>query len=146
MSSKWTLDMAAMQEDFFADTALVGIVSSLPIYKLCWMLNHRFDTQFVRDMDLDVCLDENAEQKNYFPIYSYCTPLNGSRYLIYKLKNNKESLLPEIKQMDYLWLIQSNASEEEALVISQYLRDIPDIQMAQILTVDKLKNINCLLI
>ena len=68
MSTKWTLNIAAMQEEFFSDTALIGIVSALPAYRFCWMLNQKFDMDFVRDAESDICLQNNSEEKaHYFP-------------------------------------------------------------------------------
>ena len=146
MSTKMTLNVAAMQEEFFADTALIGIVSALPAYRFCWMLNERFDMNFVRDAESDICIQDAQKQEHYFSIYKYCTPLNGNKYLIYKLKHDKESLLPEVRQLDYLWMIQSNAPETDASVITGYLRDIPDVQLAQVITPDKLKHLNHLIV
>jgi hypothetical protein len=147
MSTKWTLDIAAMQEEFFSDTALIGIVSALPAYRFCWMLNQKFDMDFVRDPESDICLQNNEDsQAHYFSLYKYYAPLNGNKYLIYKLKNDKESLLPEAKQLDYLWMIQSNSPESDAAQITQYLRDIPDVQLAQVLVPDKLKSLGHLVV
>lgn len=146
MSKNWTLNIAAMQEDFFTDTALIGIVSAVPAYRFCWLLNQQMDMNFVREPDLDVCLQSAAERQHFFSIYQYSLPLNGSRYLLYKLKSEKEALLPEVKQLDYLWLIQSSAADNQAEKIMQYLRAIPDVQLAQILPVEKLKHRDHLLV
>jgi hypothetical protein len=146
MSARLTLDMAAMQEDFFADTALIGIASALPGYRLCWMLNQKFDLEFVRDPKSDICIHDANNEEHYFSIYKYCTPLNGNKYLLYKLKSDKETLLPEIRQLDYLWMIQSNTPEADAGHLTQYLRDIPDIQLAQVIQPEKLKHLSYLLL
>lgn len=145
MSAKWTLDTLAMQEDFFADTALIGIASALPAYRFCWLLNKHFDMHFRREPDLDVCLQSTGRQL-FFPIYQYLPHLSGTKHLIYKLKNDKETLLPEAKQLDYLWMIQSNTSDADAQNIMQNLRNIADIQLAQVLSVDRLKSLDHLII
>jgi hypothetical protein len=141
-----TLNVAAMQEEFFSDTALIGIVSALPAYRFCWMVNEKFDMNFVRDAESDICIQDSQKQEHYFSIYKYCAPLNGNKYLIYKLKHDKESLLPEVKQLDYLWMIQSNDPEHDAGAITNYLRDIPDVQLAQVIMPDRLKNLNHLIV
>ncbi len=146
MSGKWTLDTEAMEEDFFSDSALIGIVSALPAYKLCWKLNMKLDINFVREPELDILLQKTQAIQHYFPIYQYALPLSGSRHLLYKLKSEKEALLPEVKQLDYLWLIQSHEAEHEAHIAAQQLRDIADIQLAQILDLEKLKNLSNLLV
>lgn len=146
MSAKLTLNVAAMQEDFFSDTALIGIVSALPAYRFCWLLNERFDMNFVRDPESDICLQDARKEEHYFSVYKYCAPLNGNKYFIYKLKHEKESLLPEAKQLDYLWMIQSSTPENDATEIAHYLRNMRDVQLAQILLPEKLKNLSSLIV
>ncbi len=146
MSPRMMLNMAAMQEEFFADSSLIGMVSAIPAYRFCWMLNNRFDLNFVRDAESDICLRDTQQHEKYFPVYKYCAPLNGNKYLIYKLKNDKYSLLPEVGQLDYLWMIQRNDSESEARNLLQYLRKLPDIQLAQIIMPEKLKNLSNLIL
>ena len=145
MSEKRVLDTSAMLDDFFSDTSIIGIASALPAYRFCSLLNKHFDLNFIREADLDICLQVNSEEQ-FFAIYQYILPLNGGRYLLYRLKNDKDSLLPEIKQLDYLLLIQSFSPEEDGQFILQGLRGIPDVQLAQLLTRDKLKNANSLLV
>ncbi len=146
MSAKWTLNIAAMQEDFFADTALIGIASALPAYRLCWVLNEYFDINLVREPELDICLQSTSDHQSYFPIYQYCLPHSEYKHLLYKLKCDKESLLPEAKQLDYLWMVQSVNPDTDAQNIIKSLRGISDIQLAQLLLPEKLKNISHLLI
>ena len=146
MSAKFVLDMAAMQEDFFADSALIGIASTLPSYRFCWLLNERFALNLAREAELDIVLQTGKGNQHFFPVYQYCLPLNGYRHLLYRLRSDKETLLPEIKQLDYLWMIQSNDAEEDASNVTQHLRNIPDVQLAQVLSHDRLKNLNSLLV
>jgi hypothetical protein len=146
MSAKLVLDMAAMQEDFFSDSALIGIVSALPVYRFSWLLNRKFGLRFEREADLDVIVQTGKGKQYYFPVYQYCLPLNGYKHLLYKLKSDKETLLPEVKQLDYMWMIQSSTADNEAYEIIQHLRNINDIQLAQILSHDRLKNLSSLLV
>lgn len=146
MSAKMILNVAMMQENFFSDTALIGIVSSLPAYRFCWLLNQKFNLDFIRDSESDIFLEDTESRRHFFSIYKYSAPLNGDKYLIYKLKHEKEALLPEVKQLDYLWMIQSHAPEKEAAAITEYLRDIQDIQLAQVIMPEKLKNLNALIV
>jgi len=145
MSNKNVLDMGAMHDDFFADTALIGIVSSLPAYRFCWLLNKHFAIDLVREPDMDIS-KPGEEETHYFPIYQYPEPSGSYVYTIYRLKSKEEVLLPEVKQLDYIWMIQSSSPDADANNITQNLREIPDIQLAQILQPDKLKNINNLMV
>jgi hypothetical protein len=145
MSAKMVLDTAAMAEEFFSDTAMIGIVSAMPDYRFTWLMNYKLDMNFVRKPDMDVQI-QIKDQLQYFSVYQFCTPLNGCTHLIYQLKRDKESLLPEVKQLDYLWLIQCGTAEEDAALIANHLRSVNEVQLAQILSLDKLKNHNNLLV
>ena len=146
MSSKLTLSIADMQEDFFTDTALIGIASALPAYQLCGVLNECFDVNLTREMDMDVPLRTRKQSEHHFAIYQYCAPLNGARYLLYKLKSDNQMLLPEAKNLDYLWLIQSSSTSMLAGNIAECLKQLPEVQLAQILEMDKLKSLSNLII
>jgi len=143
--AKLVLNMEEMRDGFFEDSAMIGIVTAAPAYRFCWMLNSHFDINFTRDPDQTICL-KKKENEFFFPIYEYSLPDSSHKYLLYQLKNGPESLLPETKQMDYLWLVQTANPEDDADEIAQALRDIPDVQLAQILAPDQLKNINNLLV
>lgn len=143
--AKLVLDTSAMQDDFFADTAMIGIGTAQQGYRFCWILNRHFDINFIRDPEQNICL-QKKDSTYYFPIYEYILPNSSHKYLLYKLKNGNESLLPETRQLDYLWLIQTATPEEDAQRIARELRNIPDVQLAQILDSEQLKSLNNLLV
>ena len=146
MSNKLVLNIAAMQEEFFNDTALIGISSALPAYQLCWMLNATFDMKFVREPELDIVIQGRDGQEHSYSLYQYCVPLNGARYLLYKLKNDTNRLLPEMKNLDYLWLIQSTLPGQHAQTVTRYLKLMPEVEMAQLISPERIKNVNNLLV
>ena len=146
-SKKLTLNIQGMQQDFFEDTALIGIASSMPAYRFCWLLNQSFGLNFWREPDLDPCMrpsggqgDGTREEEQSFSIYECLGECNTSRYLLYKLKVDKDSLLPEIGHIDYLWMIKSNTPEEDAEQFARCLRQLREVQMAQIFPSSQLKS------
>ena len=143
--AKLVLDTSAMQDDFFADTAMIGIGTAQQGYRFCWILNRHFDINFIRDPEQNICV-QKKDTKYYFPIYQYILPNSNHKYLLYKLKNGNESLLPETRQLDYLWLIQTASPTDDARQIASELRNIPDVQLAQILDPEQLKNLINLLV
>ena len=142
--TKWALDIDAMQEDFFAGTAMIGIVNAMQGYRFCWMINKHFDHNFCRDPELDISL-QKKDSRFCFPVYTYEMPNSSHRYVIYKLKNGNEALLPEIRQLDYLWLIQTADPEHDAAAIISELKNLPDIQLARALISGELKNVKNLI-
>jgi len=136
--AKLLLNMTEMQKDFFADTAMIGIATALPGYHLCWVLNMHFDINFERDPEQNIS-SQKKENQYHFPIYQCAFPNSSHKYMLYKLKNGAESLLPETKQLDYLWMIHTANPERDAMEIARELKNIPDVQLARILATDQLK-------
>ena len=140
-SSKLVLDTSAMQEDFFEAAAMIGIASSWPGHRFVWLLNGRFGLDFRRAADMDVCL--NAKSKDdfqHFAVYHFADTVSGAEHFLYRLRAEKKVLLPEVKNLDYLWLIQNLCSNDELDTFANHLRSMPEVQLATILASDELKN------
>lgn len=138
--------MSGAAEDFFQDTAMVGIGSAMPGYRFCWSVNKDFDFGFVREPEFDLEYKPAKDQIHFFSLYQYEVPHSSCKHLLYKLRSEKKALLPEIKQLDYLWLICSPTAEDEARLITDELRNMPEIQLAQIIPPERLKNLNHLIL
>ena len=143
--AKLVLDMDAMQDDFFSDAALIGIGSALPAYNFCWLLNRHFGISFIRDTDQNISL-KKKDKEFIFPVYNYIIPNSDHKYLLYKLKSGTESLLPETRQLDYLWLVQTANPTEDAKEILKGLKELNEVQLANILQPRQLKSLNNLLV
>ena len=145
MALKLKLDESAMEDAFFEDTCLLGLASALPPYRLGWILNEHFDINFTCEPEMT--LESTKKDNNYYyMIYEHQLENSSNRYLLYQLKNNNVSLLPEISTVDYLWLIQSGESEQDAAEIAEELKKIPDIQFSRIIEREQLKNVKSLLV
>ena len=138
------MDSAA--DEFFSDSALIGISCALPGYRFCWTVNNAFGFDFVREPEFDVEYKPSRDNVHYFSLYQFEAPHSSSRHLLYKLRSEKKSLLPEIKQLDYLWLIRGFTAEVDVLVITSGLKQLPDIQLAKSLDPASLTHLNHLLI
>lgn len=143
---KLTLDVSTMVEDFFAESSLIGIVCTLPAYRLAWLLNTRFNLDFVRETDSDIQKNDIDNNEHFFSVYRQVEPTKGIDFSLYKLRSEKELLLPEVKQLDYVWMIQNYNHEERAHEYIQHLKTIDEIQLAQQLDPEKLKNLVNLII
>lgn len=159
---KLKLDELKMEDAFFEESTLVGIATGMPAYRLCWMLNNLFDINFVCETDMTITilqakkqdlfadmsmnLQDTDQEMVYLPVYQHQIPNSIDRYLLYKLKADNASLLPEIPRMDYLWLVQTWNHEEDAANIISELRKLPDIILSQVLERGQLKNLKNLLV
>lgn len=135
-----------MVADFFEETAMLGISSGLPAYRLCWVLNKYFEIDFVCEPEMTNTFYRTEKEVFYFPVFQYELPNSTNRYILYKLKSNKVSLLPEISSFDYLWLIQTGFPEEDAKTIGNGLKKIPEVTISRYIEIDDLTNLKNLLV
>jgi hypothetical protein len=110
------------------------------------MLNQHFDTEFVRDAEHDICMHDKRNKDHYFPVYYHTAPFNGPRYVLYTLKSEKKSLLPEAKGLDYLWMIHGPCPESHAGQLTELLRSVPAVQMATRIDPGQLKHLSHLIV
>ncbi len=143
--AKLILSLPDMEDKLIADAAMIGIVSATPAYHLCWLFSKYFDINFVREPGHDIQLKKKDNQF-YFPVYQYLFPNSTYKYVLYKLKDGNEPLMPETKGFDYLWYIHSANPDDEADVVADGLRDIPEVQLIRIFIPSELDNLSHLLI
>jgi hypothetical protein len=130
-----------LADEFFSDVQLIGIVSTLRGYKFCWSLNHHLSIDFRLHPDMEVQL-EKRKLLYYFNIYSFVdTDVNVS-YLLYENESKGEYLVPEFKNLDYLWLIRSEENDmaETKEKLLEKLRKLDIIQMATYIQIENIKS------
>jgi len=137
---KLRFDNQAMLEEFFENTRLLGIVARLEQYRLCWNLNHILNFDFRINNSLEIHLNKNT--RNYFfPIYQFGQQSGTIKHYLYNNEDDGEYLLPELKHLDFLWLMKDDImKDEEVNVFMNSIRTIPSVQMVIELTPEKIKS------
>jgi hypothetical protein len=137
---KFKLDMDGMEDDFFEDTRLLGIVSSLKDYQLCWFLNQLFRFNFRMNNEIEIQLTKK-QRKYFFPVYEYGEPSSSLIHYIYNNQHDGEYLLPEFKHLDYLWLLKGDRIEHDQVnSMINSIKTLSGIQMVVELTNEKILN------
>ncbi len=164
--AKLVLDEKEMKGNFFADAMMIGIAAAEPAYRFCWLLGQQLDVSFVNVPESTICLStkagketvkyisespmlgfafpsevaEQAEEEDfYFPTYMHRVPNSSYRHMLYQLKCGQKHLLPEVKHLDLLWLIQTANPAHDMHIIMEELRRMPEVQVAQEITAAQLK-------
>lgn len=139
-ASKLTLDNKGLTEDFFADTRLIGIMAPGSDYLFCWHLNNTIGVDFRNNHDLEIKLLKKSRWY-FFDVFEFQEP---TRYLCHYVYNNQfdgEYLLPEFRNLDFLWLMKGDAVSDEALQETmQMIRSINSVQLVVELTNEKIRN------
>ncbi|WP_207491929.1 IPExxxVDY family protein [Aridibaculum aurantiacum] len=136
---KLQLDNKALTDDFFADTHLLGIMAPIRNYLFAWQLNNHLGFQFRLNTDIDKQL-RRKERQYFFSVYQHVENTFLSYYL-YHNHCDGESLLPEFKHMDYLWLIKGDeVNYEDLQQLINSLKSLSSVQMVAELNNELIKN------
>lgn len=137
---KLTLDIQSLNEDFFEDTRLLGIIAPIKNYQLCWQLNNLLGYDFRLNPDIEIHLLK--KNRNYFfNIYESTEPNSFLTHYIYHNQFDGEYLLPEFKHMDFLWLMKGDlVDDEKCNWIKQAVKSISGVQLVAELTNEQIKN------
>jgi hypothetical protein len=138
--AKLVLNVDGIEDDFFTDARLLGVMSQLKNYRFCWLVNAQLNYDFRLNTDVEIQLRKKG--RNYFfQVYHFCEPDCEMVHYIYHNQFEGEYLLPEFKHFDFLWLVKADViAEEDFIRLQQNLKDINGVQLVTELTHEKIKN------
>lgn len=137
---KLLFDNQKMAEEFFDNTRMIGIMSSVKDYQICWHLNQLLDMNLVLNNEIEIQLTK--KNRNYFfGVYEYNEPAGSLSHYIYNNQFDGEYLLHEFKHLDFLWLMKGDFVDDNSLQLKiDALRSISGIQLVVELTHEKIRN------
>jgi len=137
---KLKLDIDSLNEDFFEDTRLLGIIAPVKNYQFCWQLNNNLGFNFRLNPELEIFL-KKKNRNYYFNIYESVTKNSFLVHYLYHNHFDGEYLLPEFKHMDFLWLMKGDLVEDEKCNwIRDAIKTINGVQLVAELTNEQIKN------
>src|SRR6187200_2762561 len=109
---KLKLDLDGLEDEFFRDTRLIGIVAPIKDYQLCWMMNQLLTIDFRNNNDIEIQL-KRKKRDYYFAVFQYNEPTNSLTHYLYNNQFDGEYLLPEFRHLDFLYLLKGDAVSNE---------------------------------
>mgnify|MGYP003575446273 CR=1 FL=1 len=163
--AKYLLNTAIVEEDFFSDSRLIAIGTAAQANNLCWWFNNLFGLKFKREPELDICLQEGkilptadgslfaehteeeiGKRQYHFPVYRHEFTYFEAAIYLYGNRMNGKNLIKELKNVDYLLLIQyASVIEPENDLLANILT-VPNINWTRELDLDELKSKHNLII
>ncbi|MEO8712144.1 MAG: IPExxxVDY family protein [Parafilimonas sp.] len=138
--AKLKLNIDGIEDDFFAGTRLLGIMSQLKNYRFCWLVNAYLNFDFRLCTDAEVQM-KKKERNYFFQVYQFSETDCETQHYIYHNQFQGEYLLPEFKHFDFLWLIKADMiNEEDFIKLQQDLKKINGVQLVTELTREKIKH------
>lgn len=137
---KLKLDQDKIIEEFFDGCHLIGIVAPIKEYSFIWHINQKLGLKMRINNSNEIALLKKR-RKYFFSIFEHKSSQAKLEYYVYCNKYDGEYLLPEFKHLDYLWLTRDDSgSEENIKSLVQSIRQLPNVQMVNSLSHEKLKN------
>jgi hypothetical protein len=137
---KLRLNMDEINEDFFEDTRLLGIMAPLKSYQLCLQLNGLLGYQFRLNTEIDIHV-RKKERNYYFSVYQSSEANSFLEHYLYHNQFDGEYLLPEFRHIDFLWLMKGDfVDDEKCQFIRQTVNGIAGVQLVVELTNEQIKN------
>lgn len=132
------IDNGSLEEEFFSDSRLLGIVAPMKDYQLGWRLNMALGYDFRVNNEIEL---SKKNRKYFFSVYEWSEPAGSLKHYLYNNQFDGEYLLPEFKHLDFLWLLKGDEvrdSEVQELQLS--IREIPGVQLVTELVASKIRH------
>ncbi|RPD40406.1 IPExxxVDY family protein [Chitinophaga barathri] len=137
---KLKLDQEQLVEDFFEDTWLAGIVSQARDYQVCWQINKQLGFDLRVNNSLEINLTKNR-RSYYFTVFEYQELTKSAAHYFYNNHCKAEFLLPELKHVDYIWLIKGNYYQAaDVKLLTEQCRKVETVQLVTLLDMKDIKN------
>ena len=120
-------------EDFELDFLILGINSHIKLYKLCWEINKKLHTSFVKNKNH--IINNNQE----FERFSYTNKNSEITYNIISNISNTGYLEPHNKSVNYFMTVQGEIYNTQKTI--ERLNQIEDILLVFELNLSKIKTI-----
>ena len=120
-------------EDFELDFLILGINSHIKLYKLCWEINKKLHTSFVKNKNHTI--NNNQE----FERFSYKNKNSEITYNIISNVSTTGYLEPNNKSINYFMIVQGERYNTQKTI--ERLNQIEDILLVFELNLSKIKTI-----
>lgn len=111
-AKKLILDNTALEEEFFEDIQLLGMVCPSEAYQFIWRINEAFNYHFVRNTEYDIHVDDTV-----FSVYTFKQEDRFLEHFIVGNRQRTQFMLPEIKHVDFIWMQKGNIHHQPELAL-----------------------------
>ena len=137
---KLSLNTHELANEFFEGTRLLGIVAPIKDYQFCWNLNSLIGMDFRINHEIEIRL-QKKRQNYFFSVFEYREPTGSLCHYLYNNEDRGEYLLPELKHLDFLWLMKDDVVDDAQIQgLFHAARSIAGVQLVVELTNEKIKH------
>ena len=105
---KLVLDQSTLEEEFFEDVELIGLVSARKPYQLIWHIHRELGYPFVLDHEFEIIVDDQ-----HYPVYYLQESIKQIEHFIFVNRMGQNTMLTEAKNIDFIWMIKGGLHEKD---------------------------------
>jgi hypothetical protein len=140
------LDNEQIEQLFFADCIVIGIVAPIKDYRFAWLINAITNLDFRKTLEQEFEFVKKT-RKYRFSIYECLDEVLEQQHTIYCNQNDGEYLIPELRNFDFIWLIKNIAEKQIApQQIVAAINSLDEVQVCSIINLDNIKSRNRLIL
>lgn len=110
---------------------IIGIVSRLVDYKLCFHINNALNIGLKRGSDISVMAVKTHEVQ-HFPLFRYYSEQYKNNWILIPNKNlNKDILLADLQPIDYFFFIDEFPSLLDIKDLMRTFKNIPEVALVK---------------
>jgi hypothetical protein len=129
----YTLNIAETEDMFFEHVIAIGIIAPVKDFTFCWMVNKLSALHFRKSFEHEFCMQKKNRLYS-FSIFQSTAYHQLYDHIIYANQNDGEFLLPELRNFDFIWLIQNtDVDKYNGSDIIALIRSIPYVNMCTVL-------------
>ena len=123
---------------------LIGISCHLKDYRISFLLNKHLGLDFLKMEDLKITLTDKKDPAE-FSLYNYYDEDYFNRYYLICNRSQEYVLAPEIKQVDFLLIVEGEFKKAQKDRLIKSIRSIPNVLTAYEIKFAEIKNYETLL-
>jgi hypothetical protein len=140
MSKKIFLDIRSEPVIF----TLIGISCHVKDYRISFLLNKHLGINFLKMEDLKITLNTKKEPTE-FSLYYYYDEDYFNKYYLVSNRSQEYVLAPELKQLDFLMIVEGDFKKSQKDHLLKNIRSIPNLLLAYEINFVEIKNHEMLL-
>ncbi len=126
------------------DFILIGIVTPLANYRICWFINNTLAITLIKQPDLVINKKEDNQQFS-FSRFQYDEPLTQTTFSVLNNESDGNYLLQDYRQIDYLLIIKGSYYKSKINMLLKKIKAVKEVQTAISIDVINLKQKNYLI-
>lgn len=139
-ATRYKLDNDTVSERFLEGARLIGLVAPVKDYQLCWQINRSLQFDFRLEQGLEIRL-KTGRKSCYFNVFEYEESIKTVIHYLFNNHYKADFLLPELRHLDYLWLIKGEYYQPgELKLLLDQVREIECIQLVAEFSLNDIKN------